>query len=605
MTQLSEVESKRIDFERVTAIYKKGKIDDDKPEKGKKTPATRASARRRQVADEDEADEGDADEDEDEEGAGADEDDEDEDLFDSDEEREISERNKSKAAAPKKSKAKAAAATTAVTKKKPKSRLDELDDEDEDYEGSDGDEAEEGEEDDQAGDSRKAFAFKETEKDESGPATLEDFHKIIVKRDMLKNSINEPFFKEAVVGQFVRYCVGRTEVRDAAGQPVKDDSGEIKTRDVYRMMEIIDVVEKETLDKFPTGTPHEAVVSTHKRLRLQFGSDEHDVRMSKLSNHRVTDREFFAWHKESKSVRNFKELTKNQVQRRADVRKKLTKEHKYTKEEIDAMIATSNKAGFVSGKVKFSGLTFEEAQRNLLAAKEAVGDDQAAQVAIDKDLQQLERKKAQLDAAYLEQSRRQRFINEAKLRENLRKDAEASRKVEQLLKEASRGDAAKRIDPFVRRETLSRNLWIEGMKGKSQDSAAATAAATAAAEQEKATAAAKKEADAKAAAVAFGLSGRVAFDSELARAIGYMDSERVHSRVLEKLRTLIRPDFPDPLEVAALSQHERYVQTLHQKFPELGEVPKADAAARALFRKSVFPTGGISIGEWLVQSSDN
>jgi hypothetical protein len=258
------------------------------------------------------------------------------------------------------------------------------------------------------------------------------------------------------------------------------------------------------------------------------------------------------------------------------------------------MIKKNAAGGLQSGKINFSSLTFEEAMKKLGVEKEqaeAQGDDMLV-ATINKDMETLRTKKAKIDAAIVEQSRRQAAINRRMMQENMRKDMAVAKTME---KELKRGAAAKLIDPFVRRETRPRNLWIEGMKTKDQN-----AAAVAEKEKEKEKAAAEEALRAKQGAKAKQLAATVlqaGFDVNIAMSHDYMEPEKVHARVLERLRALIKADFPDPLEVKNMSRAERNLQRIYAKFPELMDLPKG-SAEREAYRRTICPNS-ISFDEYL------
>jgi len=81
---------------------------------------------------------------------------------------------------------------------------------------------------------------------EAPPAELEDIKKVTIPRRRLARWCNEPFFKQAVVGSFVRLFLG------------EDDNGEKK----YRVCQIDDLVKGEKTYNFPVADRREKPVST-------------------------------------------------------------------------------------------------------------------------------------------------------------------------------------------------------------------------------------------------------------------------------------------------------------------------------------------------------
>lgn len=555
------------------------KDDDSKPAKvlkGKKAvpkaAPVRESARRRQITDDVEDDEVDED-DEAEES--------DDDLFDSDEEREISERNKSGLVEDKKEKGSLLGKRKAVAKdkagKKTRSRLDDLDDEDEDDDEYRGDDDEDGEVvDDSAG--RSSARRRPEETDDSGEAELKDYKQITLRRCDIETDIYEPFFDAAVIGHFVKVCIGEIPAYqlDGHGNRILDDDGKpkidhnVKGPKINRFTEIVDVVEG-SMYKLENGK------ETTKRLKLAFGQAEKTERINKISNSGPVEKELIIYLKENAGTRGFKPLTKMQVRKRRD-RVKDLRNHTYTNEDVNNILLKE-------GKGNLSALTFEQALENLEASREmalANSNDFSDVVKINSRIELIKQKKDTIRMQFEKQNERQANLNKRKIAENMRKDNEASKKVEEQLK--ARGDAAKRIDPFLRRETRPRNLWIEGMKSKEQD----------AAEKQKAM---ELEEEASKALIVPVIPAAMRFDVEGAQSHDYMAPDRVHSRVVSYLRSNINSNFPDPIEETRKSQQQRYVEKLHRKFPQLQEQYPRGSDEREVYRQMMSP-GCISLEEY-------
>ena len=254
LVQRQDALSKKLDLERLKRMTGKAE-DDDEPVTTRRTSARSkakapaAKQRRRQVEEEDE-DEG---EDEDEAAASEDEDQ----LFDSDEEREISEKNRSGLldSKGKDVKRKATQKKSAPVKR---GRWDTALDSDENYE-----------EDEEEGDDEEPQPTRKREEpvveDTSGEAGPQDLHGIIARRTDVEININEPFFKDWVTGQFVRF-------------PKPDNGNILEGRKVYALSEVTDVQEGGREYKLHNGKV------TSKRLVVTTGQFTHTLKITLLSD---------------------------------------------------------------------------------------------------------------------------------------------------------------------------------------------------------------------------------------------------------------------------------------------------------------------------------
>ncbi|OUC46585.1 Plus-3 domain protein [Trichinella nativa] len=172
-------------------------------------------------------------------------------------------------------------------------------------------------------------------KEEEKPVvkTREELSKIRLSRFKLGKLVHTPFFKNTVVGCYVRISIGANN-----GVPV------------YRVAEIIDVVETAKVYEFEN-------TRTNKGLRLRHGKAERVYRLEFLSNSDFTDTEFAKWV-DTMTSQNMEfptlEHVKNKV---ADVIAAFN--HQYTEEDVDQVSPLRKMCYF-----KYFSLKQEVAEQN-------------------------------------------------------------------------------------------------------------------------------------------------------------------------------------------------------------------------------------------------
>ena len=143
------------------------------------------------------------------------------------------------------------------------------DDDDDDYALSDEDEEETAEK------KRREPSSPQFEEDEEDviPLTPEDVNRIRLTRKNLKNWLDEPYFDKVVTGCYVRYCIGTNTNTGKA---------------TYRMMKILGTGKPyKRIYKIDSAPP---ILQTDKTLRLEMSGSEKEMRLDKVSNHRITQR---------------------------------------------------------------------------------------------------------------------------------------------------------------------------------------------------------------------------------------------------------------------------------------------------------------------------
>lgn len=148
------------------------------------------------------------------------------------------------------------------------------------------------------------------EKDESGDATFNDHLKLQLRREQLTKLIHEPYFEDAVGNTFVRISLGETNGIN-----------------LYAMAEITGISRHRSYKL-------ENNKSTDIRLIASIGGEVKPFRISLVSNSRISESEFLVY----KARLNGKLITKNEATRRRKHLVEVTRNHKYTREEVHEMI---------------------------------------------------------------------------------------------------------------------------------------------------------------------------------------------------------------------------------------------------------------------------
>ena len=225
------------------------------------------------------------------------------------------------------------------TKKKSSSRLDDgLDDEDEEMEDVDA--------------SKKA---KDLARGASQPteaeAGLEDFRKVTIPRDKLRDWCNEPYFKAAVLECYVRVTIG------------EDDRG---VR-MHRLCEIVDVTPVDVAYKFPLSKKGEKPVTTNLKLKLRFGTSERDFAMYLVSNAPPSLEDLQKYTTAQRNNR-LEIVSKRRATKLYRLQQNLVENYTYTTEDIEKNLQKRKKLGKLSGNL---GGEKTKAAIALQAAKDA------------------------------------------------------------------------------------------------------------------------------------------------------------------------------------------------------------------------------------------
>uniref|UniRef100_A0AAY4DKE6 RNA polymerase-associated protein RTF1 homolog n=1 Tax=Denticeps clupeoides TaxID=299321 RepID=A0AAY4DKE6_9TELE len=219
------------------------------------------------------------------------------------------------------------------------------------------DEEEEEEDDDKSSvksdrSSRSSSFDEDEEKEETPPKSQpvslpEELNRIRLSRHKLERWCHMPFFAKTVTGCFVRIGIGNSS-----------------SKPVYRVAEIIDVVE--TAKVYQLGTTR-----TNKGLQLRHGNDTRVFRLEFVSNQEFTENEFMKW-KEAMIIGGMQVPTLDEI----------TKKEQSIKEAVN---------------YKFNDKDIEDVSCNLsLAMAEESGDGEKVKV-IQDQLNELEERAEALD----------------------------------------------------------------------------------------------------------------------------------------------------------------------------------------------------------------
>ena len=353
-----------------------------------------------------------------------DEDDESDDLFDEEEINTISKQTKAlkKASMAKKKKA-TATRTKKVTRKR--SRLDDYD--------TSGDESDVGEDDwgaarsadeddEQATKTKKKKKFKEEDVDTSEIALLEDILKIQSRRVLLEKWHTEPYFADVVTGSVVRYCVGHTSDGTAT----------------YRMAEVLDVVPMKPYKLPDTDT------MADKGLLIAIGSKQNEAKMYKVSNSRITQREYDEWMGVLEKANETHMLLRKKSVEKRRLKIREASQHTYTHEEIESMIQKNSIN--ITKLVSNYSHAMDKLKKDMDTARNE-GDFDTMEK-IQKEMDKLDRETVESRKKYAKTYEANTNINRRNKERNIKMDMEAGiRKREMDMKKTKE---EKRQNPFAR-----------------------------------------------------------------------------------------------------------------------------------------------------------
>lgn len=277
----------------------------------------------------------------------------------------------------------------------------------------------------------------------SQPAELIDYQQLCLRRRHLANLIYEPYFKNLVVGYFVRYTIG-----------VHPKTNE----NIYRLAEICDVDMNAKAYKL-----NELRQNIGVRFTIQIGKKRHPqaIRIDKISNSRISESELAIYKSILREQRIQEEnfLSKAEAKALKERMKSTVTSHKYTNDQIDEMLEKKG-GGDISNRYTVSG-ALERLKKQLQVARDAKEWDTVE--SLQKDIKKLEAKKKGFSEKYAEMAAKTDEINRRAKEKNRLKDQNAT----EVKKEKAQGKVANTVlNPYLKRETVAQNIWYTGKEDK-------------------------------------------------------------------------------------------------------------------------------------------
>uniref|UniRef100_A0AAY4DGW4 RNA polymerase-associated protein RTF1 homolog n=1 Tax=Denticeps clupeoides TaxID=299321 RepID=A0AAY4DGW4_9TELE len=286
------------------------------------------------------------------------------------------------------------------------------------------DEEEEEEDDDKSSvksdrSSRSSSFDEDEEKEETPPKSQpvslpEELNRIRLSRHKLERWCHMPFFAKTVTGCFVRIGIGNSS-----------------SKPVYRVAEIIDVVE--TAKVYQLGTTR-----TNKGLQLRHGNDTRVFRLEFVSNQEFTENEFMKW-KEAMIIGGMQVPTLDEI----------TKKEQSIKEAVNYKFNDKDIEDIVKEKDRFRKAPPNYAMKKTQLLKdkamaEESGDGEKVKV-IQDQLNELEERAEALDRQRTKNISAISYINQRNRSWNIVESEKAL---------VAEGQNAKnqQMDPFTRRQ---------------------------------------------------------------------------------------------------------------------------------------------------------
>ncbi|XP_071222967.1 RNA polymerase-associated protein RTF1 homolog isoform X2 [Salvelinus alpinus] len=288
---------------------------------------------------------------------------------------------------------------------------------------SDDEEEEEEEDDDKSSvkSDRSSRSSSYSEDDEKGetppksqPVSLPDeLNRIRLSRHKLERWCHMPFFQKTVSGCFVRIGIGNSS-----------------SKPVYRVAEIVDVVE--TAKVYQLGTTR-----TNKGLQLQHGGDTRVFRLEFVSNQEFTENEFMKW-KEAMIIASMQVPTLDEINKKEQAIKEACN-HKFNDKDIEDIVKEKDRFRKAPSNyaMKKTSLLKDKAM-----AEESGEGDRAKE--IQDQLNELEERAEHLDRQRTKNISAISYINQRNRSWNIVESEKA------LVAEGQ--NAKLQMDPFTRRQ---------------------------------------------------------------------------------------------------------------------------------------------------------
>jgi RNA polymerase-associated protein RTF1 len=244
----------------------------------------------------------------------------------------------------------------------------------------------------------------EMKPDEMVPVTWHQAnHYLLKKRSFFEKHYFEPFFDKLVKGVYVKI-------------PIAPHDGKM----VYRFCEVVGVTKLAKPYSF-------CGEQTHKGLVCAFGKSRLEWKISGLSSHSLTEKEFLVWRATLNKER-IKLPMHAEAKRLVAEKKKLITKHKYTDEEVTEMVRRKNEVGHTAVSISVQRVRLE---RDIRAAQDMKNFEKA--VKLEERLQKLSDAHERRLANKTEDVKRINEINQRNRAVNMQNDLQA-----QLLNDAVR-----------------------------------------------------------------------------------------------------------------------------------------------------------------------
>ncbi|XP_052106879.1 RNA polymerase-associated protein RTF1 homolog isoform X2 [Mytilus californianus] len=259
-------------------------------------------------------------------------------------------------------------------------------------------------------------------------STKEQLQKVRLSRHKIERWVHMPFFRKTVAGCYVRIGIGNHEGRA-----------------VYRVAEIIDVVE--TAKVYQLGTTR-----TNKGLKLRHGHSERVYRLEFVSNQDYTDSEFFKW-KEAMLLGGLTLPTVDDIEKKV---KDIAEAANYKFKENDIEEIVAEKQRFKKNPHNYAVKKTILLKQKEMADMEGNVDQQGK---LQQELEDLEERATELDRRRSQKINSISYINQRNRQRNLIESEEACKVEVAEMKN-------KVADPFTRRQCRPTMVTKVGLQAK-------------------------------------------------------------------------------------------------------------------------------------------
>ncbi|CAC5418897.1 RTF1 [Mytilus coruscus] len=259
-------------------------------------------------------------------------------------------------------------------------------------------------------------------------STKEQLQKVRLSRHKIERWVHMPFFRKTVAGCYVRIGIGNHEGRA-----------------VYRVAEIIDVVE--TAKVYQLGTTR-----TNKGLKLRHGHSERVYRLEFVSNQDYTDSEFFKW-KEAMLLGGLTLPTVDDIEKKV---KDIAEAANYKFKENDIEEIVAEKQRFKKNPHNYAVKKTILLKQKEMADMEGNVDQQGK---LQQELEDLEERATELDRRRSQKINSISYINQRNRQRNMIESEEACKVEVAEMKN-------KVADPFTRRQCRPTMVTKVGSQAK-------------------------------------------------------------------------------------------------------------------------------------------